>query len=86
MFVALFVDDKTALPKEDQFYEKRSFTKGKRRIKNIGQLNCTLYPKYIHSSQPVLFITNRKDSIITQINYHPNKENLIKKLKAAIED
>lgn len=86
VFVALFVDDKTVLPVEDQFEEKRSFAKGKRRIKNIGQLNCTLYPKYMHSSQPTLFITNRKDSIIAQINYHPNKENLINELKSAIED
>ena len=86
VFVALFVDDKTALPSKDQFYEKRSFAKGKRRIKNIGQLNCTLLPKYMHSTQPVLFITNRNDSIIAQINYHSNKEELINELMAAIEN
>ena len=86
VFVALFVDDKTALPAKDQFDEKRSFAKGKRSIKNIGQLNCTLLPKYMHSTQPVLFIMNRNDSIIAQINYHPNKEDLINELMSAIED
>ncbi len=85
VFAALYIDDKTVLPTKDQFEVKRSFAKGKRRITTIGQLNCTLLPKYRHSSQPTLFIMDTKEHILTRINYHPNTEELINELKIAVE-
>lgn len=86
VFVELFVDDKTALPKEDQFIERSHLTGKNRKIKNIGQLNCTLLPKFNHSSQPALFITNNRDSILTLINYNPDTKTLINKLQSKIEN
>jgi thiol:disulfide interchange protein DsbD len=86
VFVQLIIDDKTALPQKDQFTEISPFTGKKRKINNIGQLNCTLLPKYRHSSHPALFITNQKDSILTLITYSSNAKDLIKELKSTIKN
>ena len=85
VFVGLFVDDKTELPSEDQFIQNVPNSDRKRRIKTIGQLNCTLLTKYHHSSQPTLFITDENESIVRLIGYNPNKEELIEELSTTIK-
>jgi len=84
VFVSLFINDKTVLPKEDQFIETDQFSGRRRKIKSIGNLNCTLLPKFRHSSQPALFITNSSDSILALINYNPDTKTLISELQAKI--
>ena len=85
VFVALFVDDKTELPKGDQFEDTDNVSGYKRKIRNIGHLNCTLLPKFMHSSQPALFITNKEDSVIAHIDYDSNIQELKDEFRLAVE-
>jgi len=85
IFVGLFINDKTELPKEDQYFQTIPEKNRKRKIKTIGHLNCTLITKYHHSSQPTLFITNKEGEILSSINYDPDSNNLINELIKATE-
>jgi len=84
VFVSLNADDRTELPKEDQFIYRDTLRRRDRKIKTIGQLSLINLYKFRHGAQPCLFLTNLQDSIIAWITYDSNSNRLKSEFKSSL--
>ena len=85
VFVSLKVDSKEKLPEKDWFEYEIDPSIRTRKVRTIGHLNCTLFSKYPHGTQPMLFIADHNENTIKIMSYHPDGDILIEEFKNADE-